>query len=51
MSTRQARVLLALAAGAFAAAILIAASAPVIEVRFTDVTAQAGIHFTHNAGR
>jgi len=36
---------------AFAVLILMADEAPRVEVRFTDVTAQAGIHFTHNAGR
>jgi hypothetical protein len=28
-----------------------ASQAPTQSVRFTDVTAAAGIHFTHNAGR
>jgi len=42
---------IAIAALAFAAVILMADQAPAINVQFTDVTAQAGIHFTHNAGR
>jgi enediyne biosynthesis protein E4 len=37
--------------GALFALALIAASLPQSSVTFTDVTAQAGIHFTHNAGR
>jgi hypothetical protein len=40
-----------IAALAFAAVILMADQAPATNVQFTDVTAQAGIHFTHNAGR
>jgi hypothetical protein len=36
---------------AFAAIALMAAGGPGVPVQFTDVTAQAGIHFTHNAGR
>jgi enediyne biosynthesis protein E4 len=34
-----------------AAVLLMADQTPRIEVKFADVTAQAGIHFTHNAGR
>jgi len=41
----------AIAAGAFAAIAMMADQAPGITVQFTDVTAAAGIHFTHNAGR
>jgi hypothetical protein len=33
------------------AAILLAAAPPAARVRFTDVTAQAGIRFVHNSGR
>ena len=36
---------------ALAAIALAADSRPHPDVQFTDVTAQAGIHFTHNAGR
>jgi hypothetical protein len=36
---------------AFVAAILIAAGSPASGPVFTDVTASAGIHFTHNSGR
>src|ERR1017187_2684674 len=36
---------------ALAAVILAADKPPRIDVTFTDITAQAGIHFTHNAGR
>ena len=43
-------ILLAAAAAAVAAA-LIAATQPAGDIVFTDVTSQAGIHFTHNAGR
>ena len=38
-------------AGALVAFALIAASLPTSTIVFTDVTAQAGIHFNHNAGR
>ena len=38
-------------AAAFAAIAMAAEQAPGIAVQFTDVTSQAGIHFTHNAGR
>ena len=34
-----------------AAAIAGTGASPGVAVRFTDVTTQAGIHFTHNAGR
>src|ERR1700689_5395388 len=38
--------------GVLASALLItAAKPPRVEVQFTDITVQAGIHFTHNAGR
>src|ERR1039458_1429884 len=40
-----------LACVAFTALLLIADNPPRVEVLFTDVTAQAGIRFTHNAGR
>jgi hypothetical protein len=36
---------------ALAAIALMADQAPAVAVQFTDVTAPAGIHFTHNAGR
>jgi hypothetical protein len=36
---------------AFAAIAVAAEEGPGVAVQFTDVTAQAGIHFTHNAGR
>src|SRR5205807_8932057 len=40
------------AAGALAGLLLAAATAAApSDITFTDVTAQAGIHFTHNAGR
>jgi hypothetical protein len=38
-------------AAAFAVAAFAAGDTPGIPVQFTDVTAQAGIHFVHNAGR
>jgi len=41
----------AIAAVALAAIALMADQAPAVAVQFTDVTAPAGIHFTHNAGR
>jgi hypothetical protein len=41
----------AIAGAAFAAIALMADQPAGVEVKFTDVTAQAGIHFTHNAGR
>src|SRR6202140_5542303 len=41
-----------LASGIVAAALVLGApAAPDNEIVFTDVTAQAGIHFTHNSGR
>ncbi|HVY94192.1 MAG TPA: VCBS repeat-containing protein, partial [Bryobacteraceae bacterium] len=38
-------------AGASALLVLLQAAPPPADVHFTDVTAAAGIHFTHNAGR
>src|ERR1700743_3836351 len=38
-------------AAACAAIAMAADQAPGIAVQFTDVTSQAGIHFTHNSGR
>ena len=40
-----------IAAASFAAIALMADQPAGVDVKFTDVTAQAGIHFTHNSGR
>src|ERR1035438_7810864 len=48
---RRCTLLASLAAIVFAAVFLMADQPSRVEVQFTDVTAQAGIHFTHNAGR
>ena len=37
--------------GAAAATLALFAASPPAAIRFTDVTSQAGIHFTHNAGK
>src|SRR5271156_4464793 len=42
---------IALAIVAASLAVILAATAPAHRPVFTDVTAQAGIHFTHNSGR